>query len=109
MYAKTGAFDISQQQIAQFAKVLSHPARLAIVQLLAQRRECIVGDIAQEFPFISRTTVSQHLQELRNAGIIKGEIEGVKICYCLNFEVIQAINASFSAFFEEVLAGGCCK
>ncbi|MBL7790756.1 MAG: winged helix-turn-helix transcriptional regulator [Saprospiraceae bacterium] len=109
MYAKTAEFDAEQQQMAQYAKVLSHPARLAIVQLLARRQECIVGDIAQEFPFLSRTTVSQHLQELKNAGIISGEIDGVKICYCLNYDAIQAINAMFKSFFKNISEGSCCK
>jgi ArsR family transcriptional regulator len=108
MYAKTAEFDAEQQQMAQYAKVLSHPARLAIVQLLARRQECIVGDIAQEFPFLSRTTVSQHLQELKNAGIINGEIDGVKICYCLNYDAIQSINAMFKSFFKDVGQGKCC-
>ncbi|TAF64394.1 MAG: ArsR family transcriptional regulator [Cytophagales bacterium] len=100
MYAKTQEFAEREQALAQFAKLLSHPARLAIIQLLAERQECIVGDIAQEFPFLSRTTVSQHLQELKNAQIIKGEIEGVKICYCLNEGVLSTMEEYFSTFFQ---------
>lgn len=100
MYAKTESFEPAQQQLAQIAKVLSHPARIAIVQLLAHRQECIVGDIAQEFPFLSRTTVSQHLQELKQCGIIQGEIEGVKVCYCLNPTVVAALKQQFDAFFD---------
>lgn len=102
MYAKTDAFDADQQALAQYARLFSHPARIAIVALLAQRRECIVGDIAQEFPFLSRTTVSQHLQELKNAGIIAGEIEGVKVCYCLNYQILDEVFARFGQFFQQV-------
>lgn len=108
MYAKTEEFSEFQQRIAQIAKVLSHPARVAIVQLLAARQECIVGDIAQEFPFLSRTTVSQHLQELKNAGIIRGEIEGVKICYCLNPDVLNVVKELFITFFNDINPRSCC-
>lgn len=110
MYAKTDAFDADQQALAQYARLFSHPARIAIVSLLAQRRECIVGDIAQEFPFLSRTTVSQHLQELKNAGIIAGEIEGVKVCYCLNYQILDEVFARFGQFFHQVdnLRRSCC-
>lgn len=107
MYAKTSEFDTEQQQLAIIAKVLSHPARIAIVQLLAQKQECIVGDIAQEFPFLSRTTVSQHLQELKNANIIKGEIDGVKVCYCLNLEVLTIIKQQFQIFFDSLQNNTC--
>lgn len=110
MYAKTDQFDEEKQSLAQDAKVFSHPARLAIIALLAERKECIVGDIAQEFPFLSRTTVSQHLQELKNAGIIQGEVEGVKVCYCLDFKALDAVQARLKKFFGAVekLRGGCC-
>ena len=107
MYSKTKEFEITKQDLAQYAKVFSHPARLAIIQLLAEKQECIVGDIAQEFPFISRTTVSQHLQELKNAGIIKGEIEGVKICYCLNYEVVNQIKKQFEDYFLGINQFNC--
>ncbi len=110
MYAKTNAFDPEKQALAHFAKVFSHPARLAIIALLAERKECIVGDIAQEFPFLSRTTVSQHLQELKNAGIIQGEIEGVRVCYCLNFDVLAGMEQKLHAFFGHInaLRSTCC-
>lgn len=110
MYAKSDQFDEEKQSLAQDAKVFSHPARLAIIALLAERKECIVGDIAQEFPFLSRTTVSQHLQELKNAGIIQGEVEGVKVCYCLDFKALDAVQARLKKFFGAVekFRGGCC-
>ncbi len=110
MYAKTEEFDAEKQALAQDAKVFSHPARPAIIALLAERKECIVGDIAQEFPFLSRTTVSQHLQELKNAGIIQGEIEGAKICYCLDYKALEAVKARMDTFFRhlESLRSNCC-
>ena len=99
MYAKTTEFDEQQQQLAKYAKLLSHPARIAIIQLLASKQTCISGDIANELP-LSRTTVSQHLQELKNADLIKGTIDGVTICYCLNlveFEKMKHFSKSASA------------
>ena len=107
MYAKTTEFDETEQALAQVGKVFSHPARIAIVRLLAERQECIVGDIAQEFPFLSRTTVSQHLQELKNAGIIRGEIEGVRVCYCLDMQKLAALKQQFEQFFGEVIKITC--
>lgn len=107
MYAKTTEFETAEQELAQIAKVFSHPARIAIVKLLAERQECIVGDIAQEFPFLSRTTVSQHLQELKQAGIIRGEIEGVKICYCLDMPKLAYFKQLFEEFFEGVIKFDC--
>lgn len=85
MYAKTTEFDTDLQQLAYYAKLLSHPARITIVRLLAEKKTCISGDIANELP-LSRTTVCQHLQELKNADLIKGEISGLNVNYCLNTE-----------------------
>ena len=78
-------------QIAKFAKALSHPARVAILQLLIQKQSCICGDIVDELP-IAQSTVSQHLKELKQAGLIKGNIEGASICYCVDREVLQTAN-----------------
>lgn len=81
--AKTEEFSIKVNRIAQFAKALGHPARVAIVQLLLKKQACVCGDIVDELP-LSQSTVSQHLKELKNAGIIKGDIEGVTTCYCID-------------------------
>ena len=70
-------------EITKYAKALAHPARVAILQLLLKRQTCICGDIVDELP-IAQSTVSQHLKELKKAGLIKGEIEGVSTCYCIN-------------------------
>lgn len=99
MHAKTVEFDPELQELAQAAKLLSHPARIAVVKLLAEKKTCISGDIANELP-LSRATVSQHLQELKNAGLIRGEISGLNVNYCLNVEKWAAIKARFDAFFD---------
>lgn len=106
-YAKTTAFDEAQQDLARFAKALSHPARIAIIQLLAQKKVCVSGDISNELP-LSRTTVSQHLQELKALGIIKGEVSGLNVCYCLDYDVIQQMQQLFVALFGTVQDSACC-
>ncbi|UYZ62497.1 ArsR/SmtB family transcription factor [Hymenobacter weizhouensis] len=106
-YAKTTVFTEEQQQLARVAKALAHPARVAIIQLLASKTTCISGDIAAELP-LSRTTVSQHLQELKALGLIRGEIDGLTVCYCLNTELLQQVQRQFTAFFAEATSGTCC-
>jgi DNA-binding transcriptional ArsR family regulator len=109
-YAKTELFQADQQEIARIAKVLSHPARIAIIQLLAKKQVCISGDISNELP-LSRTTVSQHLSELKESGIIQGEVSGLNVCYCLDPEVLEQIKTLFGNFFENTMkeqAGACC-
>ena len=106
-YAKTAAFTDSQQQLARVAKALAHPARVAIIQLLASKTTCISGDIAAELP-LSRTTVFQHLQELKALDLIRGEIDGLTVCYCLNVGLLQQVQQQFTAFFEEATAGNVC-
>ena len=105
-YTKVTAFDTEQQEIARIAKVLSHPARVAILEHLAKTKSCISGDIALELP-LSRTTVSQHLQELKNAGLIKGEIEGLTVCYCINAEAFAKAKTKLEIFLKSV--SSCCN
>jgi len=106
-YAKTAAFTDEQQQLARVAKALAHPARVAIIQFLASRTACISGDIAAELP-LSRTTVSQHLQELKALGLIRGEIDGLTVCYCLNTELLRQVHQQFTAFFVEATTNTAC-
>ena len=80
---KAEEFSVRDNKIARYAKALSHPARIAIVKLLIRRQACICGDIVDELP-LSQSTVSQHLKELKEAGLIKGDIEGAKVCYCID-------------------------
>lgn len=81
--SKTEEFTAADILIAKYAKALGHPARIAILRILLERRSCICGDIVEELP-LSQSTVSQHLKELKEAGLIKGEIEGKKVCYCID-------------------------
>ncbi len=98
---KATAFDTDLQELANFAKVISHPARLAILKHLAETKTCISGDISDSIP-LSRTTVSQHLKELRDMGLIHGEIEGLKINYCLCGTSISEKVQLFENFFSEI-------
>ena len=94
-------FDDNLQELARFARVISHPARLAILQYLAETKTCISGDITDFIP-LSRTTVSQHLKELRDLGLIHGEIEGLKINYCLCNTELAKYKKMFSDFFTDI-------
>ncbi|MGI4863838.1 MAG: ArsR/SmtB family transcription factor [Janthinobacterium lividum] len=106
-YAKTASFTADQQQLARVAKALAHPARVAIIQFLAAQKTCISGDIAAELP-LARTTVSQHLQELKALGLIRGEIDGLTVCYCLNTELLTRVHQQFTTFFLEAISGAVC-
>jgi len=101
-YTKSVAFKTDLQEVAKFAKVLSHPARLAILQHLSKCYTCKSGDIASELP-LSRTTVSQHLQELRNIGLIKYEVIGVKVCYKVDAEMLLRYKSAMDSFFTNGL------
>jgi len=105
-YAKTAAFTDEQQQLVRAAKALAHPARVAIIQLLASKQTCISGDIAAELP-LSRTTVSQHLTELKAVDLIRGEIDGLTVCYCLNTELLRRVHQQFTAFVEATATDAC--
>lgn len=80
---KREQFTATEQQVATIAKALGHPARVAILQLLAQRRSCVCGELVLELP-ISQSTVSQHIKELKAAGLVQGDIDGPRVCYCIN-------------------------
>ncbi|MFC2086207.1 ArsR/SmtB family transcription factor [Bacteroidota bacterium] len=98
---KAKVFDKELQRVAAFAKILSHPARLMILNYLSEKKVCISGDITKEIP-LSRTTVSQHLKELKNIGLIKGEIEGLKINYCLCNTKINEMKSKFNEFMNKI-------
>jgi DNA-binding transcriptional ArsR family regulator len=93
--SKTVHFTNKQNEIAMLVKALAHPARIAIIDYLLKNNACICGDIVNELP-LAQSTVSQHLKELKNAGLIKGEIEGNAICYCINQITFQKLEAYFS-------------
>lgn len=104
---KTEHFTEQQNQMANIAKALGHPARIAIIEYLMKVNECICGDIVNELP-LAQPTVSQHLKELKNAGIIKGTIEGNSICYCIDEKTIAILNIYFSKIVETVSKAKCC-
>ncbi len=101
---KSLSFDEKLHKQAALFKALAHPARLAILRYLAEIQTCITGDIAEELP-LSRTTVNQHLKELRDAGLIRGTVEGVKTNYCLNAKAIKALRKESDAFLSGIDAG----
>jgi len=92
--SKTEHFTDKQNEIALLAKALGHPARIAIIEYLLKVDDCICGDIVNELP-LAQATVSQHLKELKNAGLIKGNVEGNAICYCINEKAINTILGYF--------------
>jgi DNA-binding transcriptional ArsR family regulator len=103
---KTDAFTTAQNELAILAKALGHPARIAIIEYLMKIDSCICGDIVNELP-LAQPTVSQHLKELKNAGLIKGTIEGTSICYCIN----EAGFEKLKDFFQNIntnLKKECC-
>ncbi len=104
---KTEHFTVNQNQIATIAKALGHPARIAIIEHLLKVNQCICGDIVNELP-LAQPTISQHLKELKNAGLIKGSIEGNSVCYCINKETFSLINAYFTQLIASVSTQDCC-
>jgi ArsR family transcriptional regulator len=105
--SKTDHFTDQQNQMATIAKALGHPARIAIIDYLLKVNACICGDIVNELP-LAQPTVSQHLKELKNAGIIKGNIEGNSICYCIDEKTIEIIKLYFSNIISVVKKQNCC-
>lgn len=106
---KTHGFTNEQNEIATLLKALGHPARIAIVAYLLKVDACICGDIVNELP-LAQPTVSQHLKELKNAGIIKGNISGNAICYCLDAQAVERLRSYFEAMAVTVAnkSVGCC-
>jgi DNA-binding transcriptional ArsR family regulator len=104
---KTAEFTKGQNDLAALAKALGHPARIAILQHLIQTRSCVCGDIVDELP-LSQSTVSQHLKELRQAGLIKGEIEGPSVCYCIDEKNWKKAKKYLADLFDSYSPVTCC-
>ena len=106
---KSEIFTEQQNQLANLAKVLGHPARIAILQHLIKLNSCICGDLVEEIG-LAQPTISQHLKELKSAGIIKGNIEGTSVCYCINVEKWTEITQIFADFFKKKYESksNCC-
>lgn len=105
---KTDLFTEKQNQMAVMAKAFGHPARIAIIEYLLKTNTCITNDFVSEFG-LAQATISQHLKELKNLGIIKGNVEGTSMCYCINSEVWVEVQANFESLFAKFNAGKeCC-
>ena len=104
---KTEEFTAEDNRIAELAKAFAHPARVAILRLLAEKKACICGDLVDELP-LSQATVSQHLKELKRIGIIKGDINPPRVCYCINEVVWEEARQVFGKVFDKYIAAGCC-
>lgn len=106
--SKTEEFTVKDNKVARYAKALAHPARVAILRLLIQKQACVCGDIVDELP-LSQSTVSQHLKELKEAGLIKGDIEGAKVCYCIDENEWAMAKKYLAEIFESYIAkNNCC-
>lgn len=103
--SKTQAFSKRQNQIAEYAKAFAHPARVAIIEHLLKKQTCICGDLVDVLP-LSQSTVSQHLKELKRIGLIKGEVAGPRMCYCIDEKAWKAAREMLNDIFT--LFKGCC-
>jgi len=106
---KNNEYNIDNEQLARFAKAMGHPTRITILHFLASMESCYFGDIHNELP-IAKATVSQHLKELKDAGLIQGEIETPKVKYCINKENWDKAQSFFETFFAmRKEKAGCCN
>lgn len=101
MQTKADQFADPLSTLAEQAKALGHPARLAIIQLLAARDACVCGEIVEDLP-LAQSTVSRHLKVLKEAGLVQGTIDGPRVCYCLDEEAVHALRGRFDDFFEQL-------
>lgn len=100
-FNKKESFTQKEQDLAAFAKAMAHPARIAILKVLAQHNECICGQIVDVLP-LAQSTVSQHLKELKNAGLIDGVVDGPRSCYCINWKAFEKFNGEFNLLFQNL-------
>lgn len=104
---KTEIFTEQQNRIAAIAKVLGHPARIAILEFLIKLESCVCGDLVKDIG-LAQPTISQHLKELKKIGLIKGTIEGTSICYCIHEENWEEVNNLLGTFLNKKSNGSCC-
>ncbi len=102
----TSKYTERQQELSALFKALAHPARIAIIEYLANVNTCICGDIVDELP-LAQPTVSQHLKELKSAGLIKGDITGNSVCYCLDQRQWRQLKKMIDHLYKKLEAGGC--
>jgi ArsR family transcriptional regulator, arsenate/arsenite/antimonite-responsive transcriptional repressor len=109
-FNKKDEFGKKEQELAEFAKAISHPARIAILKVLAQKNECICGELVEQLP-LAQSTVSQHLKELKTAGLINGSLDGPRSCYCINWKAFEKFNSDMNTLFtklKEQNTKACC-
>ena len=104
---KTEEFTKTQNELAAITKALGHPARIAILQFLVKTQACVCGDIVDQLP-LSQSTVSQHLSELKKAGLIKGDIDGPSVCYCIDQNTWAKAKKMIGDMFESFTGQNCC-
>ena len=104
---KTDVFDPATARLAQMFKALGHPARVEILRILTQRGTCVCGEIVDKIP-LAQATVSQHLKALKEAGLIRGEIEGPAVCYCVNPEVLDEMEAAITSYLTSMCCSSRC-
>lgn len=104
---KSDLFTKQQNDLAAIAKALSHPARIAILQHLVKKNACVCGDLVDELG-LAQATTSQHLKELKTAGIIQGNIEGASVCYCIDPKVWRKYQSLLNGFFDNLNESKCC-
>ena len=100
-FHKKEIFSKKEQELAEFSKAFSHPARIAILKVLGQKMECNCNEIVASLP-LAQSTVSQHLKELMNAGLIEGTIDGPRSCYCINWKAFEKYNREMNSMFERL-------
>jgi len=98
---KKEEFTQKEQGLSSFAKAIAHPARIAILKILAEKNECICGEIVDVLP-LAQSTVSQHLKELKNAGLIEGSVDGPRSCYCINWKAFEKFKSDFDSLFTSL-------
>ncbi len=104
---KTQNFNAQQNRVASFAKAFAHPARVAILEYIIRQNSCICNDLVEELP-LSQSTISQHLKELKFIGLIKGEIDGPRICYCIDEVRWEEAKGLLEKFFGSFASKGSC-
>lgn len=109
---KTEAFDEIDQELAALAKAIAHPARVAILKTLAARGACVCGEVVEVLP-LAQATVSQHLKELKEAGLIRGDVDGPRVCYCIDYAALDKARQAWEALFQKLELGhpvdnACC-
>jgi len=104
---KSGLFKKRQNRVATLAKAFNHPARVAILEYILSNKSCITNDLVNELP-LSQSTISQHLRELKQIGIIKGEVEGPKLNYCIDDQVWEEARDIFINMFSKFTPKNCC-